>query len=602
MTILDKAPAADDAEQSVAAPSTSSRVMRAGRRLYRMDPKYWIFGVVTAILVYEIMVPLGIMLWTSLSEARPGSPEFFDLGNLSVSNYGRALTATAGEAAMNTLVFSVGVTVISFILGGYLAWVVERTNTPLRKLITALCLLRLIIPGVMTTVSWIILASPQTGILNDFLQHVLPWMDGPVLDVFTMKGMIWVEALDVIPLAFLLMSAALRSTDPSLEEASLMAGKGRLLTTFRITFPLILPAMLATLILILIRGFETFEVPALIGLPAGIYTFVIEIYLNTNGVPSDSGLAAVYAVAVLAFCACLITFYNRMTRNADSFATISGKAFRPRTANLGRGRWVTLAIALLILMASVGLPLLVIIWASFSPPFQPIQPFTAEGVSNFTMENYERIFANPTTIGSFLNSTILSVGAAVIIVFLISIVAWITVKTKIRGRKLLDHLAFAPIAIPAVTMGVAFLWFYLSVPIPVYGTLWILLLLYVARFTPVVMRVMSASMTQIDDELLEASQVTGASWWRSFRTIALPLLRPGLIAGGIFVMIHAFRELSASLFVYTGGNEVVGVTMFSLWDDGSYGLLTAFGVMVLLVVAILSLIANLISSRFGIRK
>jgi iron(III) transport system permease protein len=398
------------------------------------------------------------------------------------------------------------------------------------------------------------------------------------------------------------MSAALRSTDPSLEEASLMAGKGRLITTFRITFPLILPAMLAAVILILIRGFETFEVPALIGMQAGIFTFVIEIYLNTNGVPSDTGLAGVYAVAVLAVCACLIWFYNRMTRNADSFATIGGKAFRPKRANLGRGRWVTLAISLVIMLASVGLPLLVMIWSSLSPAYKPMQPFTAEGFSNLSLDNYRLVLDNPTTVRAFMNSAVLAAAAAVLIVFLISIVAWITVKTKIRGRKLLDHLAFAPIAIPAVTMGVAFLWFYLSVPIPVYGTLWILLLLYIARFTPVVMRLLSASMTQIDDELMEASVITGASWWRSFRTVALPLLRPGMVAGGIFVVIHAFRELSASLFVQTGGNEVVGVTMWSLWADGSYALLTAFGIMVLIVITVLSLAANLIGSRFGIRE
>jgi iron(III) transport system permease protein len=242
------------------------------------------------------------------------------------------------------------------------------------------------------------------------------------------------------------------------------------------------------------------------------------------------------------------------------------------------------------------------IWSSLSPAFQPMQPFTAEGLSNLSLDNYRLVLDNPTTVRAFFNSAILAVAAAAVIVFLISITAWITVKTKIRGRKLLDHLAFAPIAIPAVTMGVAFLWFYLSVPIPVYGTLWILLLLYIARFTPVVMRLLSASMTQIDDELMEASVVTGASWWRSFRTVALPLLRPGMVAGGIFVVIHAFRELSASLFVQTGGNEVVGVTMWSLWADGSYSLLTAFGIMVLIIITVLSLAANFIGSRFGIRE
>ena len=602
MTLLENAPPAKRRETPPAIGSSSSRVAGLVRRILTADPKYWIFAVVTAVLVYEIFVPLVVMVWSSLNEKRPGNPEFFSVDSLTFDNYGRAFAGTAGEAALNTAIFAGGVTALSFVLGAYLAWVVERTNTPLRRLITALCLLRLIIPGVMSTFAWILLGSPEIGLVNKFLEDVIPGVDGPIFNVYSMWGMIWVESLDVVPLAFLLISAALRSTDPSLEEASLMAGKGRVRTTFRITFPLILPAVLAALILILIRGFETFEVPALIGMQAKIFTFVIEIYLNTNGVPSDTGLAGVYAVLVLMLCICLIWFYNRMTKNADSFATIGGKAFRPKRADLGKVRWVTLAAALAIMVASVGLPLLVMVWSSLSPPFQPMQPFTAEGISHFTLDNYRRVLDSPTTVRAFFNSAILAVGAAVLIVFLISIVSWITVKTKLRGRKLLDHLAFAPIAIPAVTMGVAFLWLYLSVPIPVYGTLWILLLLYIARFTPVVMRVLSASMTQINDELMEAATITGASWWRSFRTIAMPLLRPGMVAGGIFVVIHAFRELSASLFVYTGGNEVVGVTMWSLWADGSYSLLAAFGILVLLIIIVLSLVANFIGSRFGIRE
>ena len=601
MTILENA-SPEQKTQQAEPEARPSRIRRTASRMYRADRKYWIFAIVTAILVYEILVPLAMMIWSSFNEERPGHPNFLSLDAFTLSNYARAVSGNAAEAAWNTAIFAVGTTALSFLLGGYLAWVVERTNTPFRKLITALCLFRLIIPGVMTTVAWILLGSPEIGIINNYLDDLLPWIDGPVVDVYTMWGMIWVESMDMIPLAFLLMAAALRSTDPSLEEASVMAGKGKFRTALHVTFPLIVPAMLATLILMLIRGFETFEVPALIGMQAGIFTFVIEIYMNTNGVPSDTGLAAVYAVAVLAVAACLIWFYNRMTRNAEAFATISGKAFRPRVADLGPGRWAAFSSAMIIMTFSVGLPLLVMLWASLSPPFQPMQPFNAEGVSNFTLENYRGAFSNPLTVRAFVNSTILAIGAAAIIVFLISIVAWITVKTEMRGRKLLDHLAFAPIAIPAVTMGVAYLWFYLSVPLPLYGTLWILLLLYVARFTPVVMRVLSASMTQIDNELLEASQVTGASWWKSFRTVALPLLRPGMVAGGIFVVIHAFRELSASLFVYTGGNEVVGVTMWSMWDDGSYGRLAAFGVAVLIVVAALSIIANFIGSRFGVRE
>ena len=601
MTALKEAESTAASEPAVASPAPS-RAARVAGRLRRVDRKYWIFAVVTAILAYEILVPLVTMIWTSFSGAEAGDQNFFSPSELSFSNYARAFSSSAARAAGNTALFTVGVTVLAFLLGGFLAWAVVRTNTPLRKLITALCVLRLLIPGILPVVAWITLANPDNGILNKAMISWFPWVHGPVLDIYTMRGMIWVEALDVVPLAFLLLSAALRSTDPSLEEASQMCGASRWRTTVRVTFPLILPAMLATLILIIIRGFETFEVPALIGIPGHILTFVIEIYTNTQGVPSDTGLASVYAVVTLAFCVLLIWLYNRMTRNAQMFATIGGKAFRPRPTDLGRWRWVTLVAALLILTCSIGLPLLVLVWASLSPAFQAIQPISIDGMSHFTLDNYASVFSNDTTVRAFVNSTMLAVSAAAVVVFLISIVAWITVKTQVRGRKLLDHLAFAPIAIPSVLMGVSFLWFYLSVPIPVYGTLWILFLLYIARFTPIVMRVLSASMTQIDDELFEASMIAGSSWWRSFRTITLPLLKPGLLAGGLYVMVMAFRELSASLFVYTGGKEVVGVTMFSIWGDGSFNVLAAFGVLVLVVVGVLSLIASLVSSRFGVRE
>ncbi len=203
------------------------------------------------------------------------------------------------------------------------------------------------------------------------------------------------------------------------------------------------------------------------------------------------------------------------------------------------------------------------------PPFRGFQPITAEGFSLLSLDNYRAILDNDLVTRAFVNSTILGIGSAATVVLLMTIVAWITVKTDIKGRKWLDHLSFAPIAIPAVAMGVAFLWLYLTVPIPVYGTIWILFLLYIARFTAVALRIMSASMTQLNNELTEAAEVAGASWWRSFRTITMPLLRPGMLAAFIFVLVHAYRELSASLLVYSYGNEPIGVAIFEIWENGS---------------------------------
>jgi iron(III) transport system permease protein len=600
MTTELQRPAPQRSGPRVPAPPPS-RTQRLRRRL-PSDPKTFIFIAVAAILVWEIAIPLVILVWGSVSGARPGSPEFFSFSSLTLDNYARAFDSDRLWGVLwNTMLFAVGTTIISFGLGTYLAWVVERTNTPLRAFITLMMVLRLILPGILTTIAWIFLASPNIGTLNTWTMGLFG-LENPPFNIYSLFGMIWVEAMDILPLVFLLMSAALRSMDPSLEEASQISGKGVFQTTRLVTLPLILPAILATLILVLIRGIETFEVPALIGVPAQRYTFVVEIWRQTSTTPTDFGLAAVYAILILLFCACLLWFYNHMTRHANMFAVVSGKAFRPRRIDLRSGKWISLTISMLIILSSVGLPMIILIWASFYPPYQGFQPITVEGFSQLSLDNYRAILDQDLFRRAFINSTFLGIASATIVVLLMTVVAWISVKTQIRGRKALDSLAFAPIAIPAVATGVAFLWLYLSLPVPIYGTIWILLLLYIARFTAVALRIMAASMTQVNDELHEAAEVAGASWLRSFRTVTMPLLRPGMLAAWIFVLIHAYRELSASLIVYSYGNEPIGVAIFDIWENGSYGLLAAFGMIVTIVLIIFSVVARVISSRYGVKE
>ncbi|WP_420637844.1 ABC transporter permease [Candidatus Poriferisocius sp.] len=554
--------------------------------------------------MWLIIAPIVVLVWGSFSSSRPGAADFFSIGNLTFGNWTRAFDSELWEIFANTAVFAIGTTLLAFCFGTFLAWAVERTNTPFRQLITVLVLARLIVPGILTTVSWIFLASPRTGMINSWIESIFG-IDQPLLDVYTMHGMIFVEALDVFPVSFLLMSAALRSMDPSLEEASQVAGHSTLSTTYRVTLPLILPAILATFIFLLIRGVETFETPTLIGLPAGIPTFVVEIWQRTSAVPTDLGLAGVYAVLVLMLAVVLVWGYNRVTRHSEAYQIVSGKAFRPKRIDLGRGRWVSFGLAALLLFLSVGLPLIVLAWASIQPPFSGVPPLTPEAAvrfGDFSLENYRDAFDSELTRRALWNSSILAVAAASIVTILMAIVAWITVKSNVRGRSLLDHLAFTPIAVPAIMFGLSVLWMYLILPFPVFGTLWILLILYVARFPPVAFRILSAQTTQIADELQEAAEVSGATWWTSFRTIILPLLKPGLLAAWIFVMVHAFRELGASVLVSSFGTEVVGVAILDLWENGSFGLLSAFGIVIMGVLLFAAVAAGLISQRYGVRE
>ncbi len=572
------------------------------RRRIGFDMRKPLFIGVALLLVWLIIAPIVVLVWGSVSSERPGADGFFSLNSFTWGNWSRAFDSELWEVFSNTAIFAGGTTLLAFTFGAFLAWAVERTNTPFRRLITVLVLARLIVPGILTTVSWIFLASPRIGMINSWFESLFG-IQQPVVDVFTMHGMIFVEALDVFPVSFLLMSAALRSMDPSLEEASQVAGHGTFSTTFRVTLPLILPAILATFIFLLIRGVETFETPTLIGLPAGIPTFVVEIWQRTSAVPTDLGLAAVYAVLVLALAIVLVWGYNRMTRHTEAYQIVSGKAFRPKRIDLGKARWVSMGFAALLLFLSIGLPLIVLTWASIQPPFSGVPPLTPEAAvqfSDFSLENYRDAFDSELTRRALWNSSILAASSATIVTLLMAIVAWITVKSKIRGRALLDHLAFTPIAVPAIMFGLSVLWLYLVLPFPVYGTLWILLILYVARFPPVAFRILSAQTTQVADELQEAAEVSGATWWRSFRTVMLPLLKPGLLAAWIFVMVHAFRELGASVLVSSFGTEVVGVAILDLWENGSFGLLSAFGIVIMGVLLAAALIAAWLSRRYGV--
>jgi iron(III) transport system permease protein len=557
--------------------------------------QFSIAAVVILFLVYQVVTPLAFLVWGSLKTVRPGAPGFFSV-NLTVSNYVRAFSQGEFTAAiLNSLIYGAGAAVGALLLAIVLAWITERTDTPGRPVIYGLTVVGLVIPGILTVVSWIFLASPNIGLLNSTARAI--GFAEPPFDIFTLGGMIWVSIWQYLPLAFLLMSAAFQSMDPSLEEASAISGHGVIRTTLRITLPLALPSILAVLILLLITGLEAFETPALLGLSGKVLVFSTLVYLNTSFAPSDIGLASAYAVFMLIISIGFLYWYMRMTRRERAFATITGKGFRPRRIRLGRWGLPVAAIALLILAIGVVVPLLVLLWASFLRFFQPP---SLPALQSMKWVNYQRLLMSDTARWAFWNSLILGVGSATTTVLFVSLIAWIVARTKLFGRKLFDFLAFVPIAVPGIVLGISMIWLYLSFPLPIYGTLWIIWLAYMIKYMPVVMRVMSAAIVQIHPEMEEASMLC-APWLMTLRRVLLPLLRPGLVAGWIWVMSHAFRELNTAILLSNQHTRPVGVAMYALWNDGAFGALAAFGVVVSLVVFISAVVAHVVGQRYGLR-
>jgi len=464
-----------------------------------------------------------------------------------------------------------------------MAWIYERTNTPLKKIFGLMALVPFIIPGILSTVSWMLLLSPKIGLINMTLMKIFALQEAP-FDIYTLGGMIWAEGVHLYPLVFLMMSAAFRSMDMALEEAGTMSGSGTISTFYHITLPLMRPAFFSAMLIMFIRAIEAFAVPALIGIPAGIEMFTSKIYMAFRSYPPKFGLASSLAVTVLCFSVVGVYFYRRATENEKRFATITGKGYRPRVIDLGGTKYLISGLCVLFFIVTIGLPLFILLWSSLIPFYKV--PSVSD-IANFSLENYIYLLKYPITYRAFRNSIFLMLTTATATMMLTSVIAWIVVKSKVRGRGLLDGLAFVPIAIPGIVLGVSLMYVYLTIPVPIYGTVWVLLIAYSTKYMPYGIRTTTATIIQIHSELEEASALSGGSWFQTFRRITLPLLVPGFMAGWIYIAMVSLRELSTSILLYGHGSEVLSIVVFQLWEDGEYPSLCALG-MVMISILILS--------------
>jgi iron(III) transport system permease protein len=561
----------------------------------RFNSQSFILIGATLFVLYLAGVPLVMLLYGSIRSAPIGEPG----ATYTIQNYVKAyFDKEFYLLLLNSIYYGLGTCTLTFLIGTFLAWVSERTNTPLKKLFVVMSLIPFIIPGILSTISWILLLSPKIGLINLAIKDVLGLESAP-FNVYSMWGMIWAESIHLYPLVFLLMSAAFRNMDTSLEEAALTAGSSTFTTFARVTLPLMRPAMFSVLLINFIRGIEAFEVPALIGVPAKISVFTTKIFLAIHQFPSDFGLAGAYAVTLLVISTTGVLIYGKITRKEERYATVTGKGYRPRVIDLGAWKYLTLGISFLIFFLAVILPVFVLLWSSFIPYYGVP---SRELMGKMTWANYQYILNYPLALTAFKNSFYLSVGSATVVLLLTSLIAWITVKTKMPGRGLLDTMTFIPIAMPGIVLGVSLIWVYLTLPIPIYGTIWVLLLAYITKFMPYGIRAASASMIQINKELEEASLTAGGTWFQTFRKVLLPLLMPGFTAGWIYISIIALRELSTSILLYSYNSTVLSIMAFDLWEGGQYTYVCALGVLMVLLLLVMAFTARKLGARVGIAE
>jgi iron(III) transport system permease protein len=564
-----------------------------GSPALRVDFHRFLFLLLLLILGYLVIPPLFFTVQSSLYVAKGFEPAKFSF------KYYNDIVSAQGTSTMlsNSLQFAIGGSLIALMIGTLLAWIVERTNAPFKNLAYVSAFISFAVPGIIKVIGWILLLGPEAGLINVWVRDLLGLEESP-FDIFTMTGMILIEGLVWTPVVFLFMAAPFRSMDPALEESASMSGAGIGRTFYHVTFKLALPSVLSVLLLTFVRAIESFEIPALIGIPGGITVLTTEIYLKLQtGLRPQYGLASAYAVVLIFFVSIGLYFYARATRQAQRFYTITGKGFRPRLIDVGRWRFLTIAL-IFVVPVFLLLPVLVLLWASFLPYYG--KPSFA-ALPSFTIANYLTALESPNILGALQNSLFVSLSSATATILLAAVIAWVVVRTNIRGKWLLDQLASFTLVFPGVVLGVALLLTYLTLPVPLYGTIWILVVAYVTRYVPFGVRYCYPGLLQISKELEESAQMSGAPWGTVFRKIVVPLMMPSLFAGWIYVFLHSVRELSVAVLLSSPGSQVVSVAIFEMWENGQITEIGALSVLLTALLVVMAVAFHRYSRRYGLQ-
>lgn len=499
---------------------------------------------------------------------------------------------------LNTAVFSLVTMATALLFGIPAAWLVERTDLPHKELPFTLMTLGLLIPGFLSAMGWVFLLHPRIGLLNATLTSI-PGMAWARINIATPLGMGFVEGLALAPLAFIMVAATFRSTNPELEEAAAVHGIGLLRSLARVTLPVIFPGILAAGIYILTIGIAAFEVPAVIGLSNRVFTFSTFLYIQVNppqGLPRYD-LAAAFGVFMTVIAGLLSWWYLDVLRQGHRFAVVTGRAYRPKAVELGwRGSVLAWGFLGFYFLLGQILPLLTLLWSSLLRYFQfP----SLSALANASLVNY-RALPWPYLLDGLWNTAILMLSVPTLVLLLSLVIAWVVVRSGVRGRSVLDGIAFLPHAVPNIIFALSAAYaslFLLRGVLPIYGTVFLLLAIYVLVRISFGTRVLNSALTQIHRELEEAGQVMGISLLRRVVWILLPLLMPALTNAWLWMALLTYRELTIASLLVTPANVTLPMVIWGLWLNGTFAQAAAGATMGLVLMVPVIFMYWLVSRR-----
>ena len=548
-------------------------------------PVLLLVGILTIILAY----PLGLLFLKSFAISRPGQETVWGIGG-----WIEAFTdANLPMAVGNTFFLAFARIIITSVFAIFFAWVVTRTDTPFKGFIEMALWLGFFLPLLPMTLGWILLLDPYNGLLNKFLTNTFGFTSA-LFDIYSYWGIIWCHLAFSTSVRFILITPAFKAMDAALEEAARASGSSNLGVLWRITIPILAPALLASTALGFIRSLESLEIEMVLGIPAGIYVVPTKIWDLIHWEPPLYGRATALCSIFLVFIFLLIWLHRTVLRGRE-FTTVTGRSYMVRTFSLGRWRWVSCAVCIGFILIMILLPLATLVMGTFMEFFGNF-----EIEKTWTMHHWQSAFTDPVFLRSLKNTLVLGFGGALVGTLLYAMISYYIVRTRFPARTTVDVLSWLPWALPGVLISLALLWAVLgsgdSIKL-LYGSVGLLVLAIIIKEMPLGTQIIKASVLQISNELEEASKTAGAPWLTGFRRILLPLLKPTMVAVGIIVFISAARDIPTVIFLATNQSRTLSLLMLDYMAEANMEKAAVLGVFLVFLIFMLLIIGWFLGFR-----
>jgi iron(III) transport system permease protein len=560
-----------------------------GRRLRLIDPSMALWLLLIAVLVFLVASPMVRLVASSFQE-----PE---TGRLTLANYAEAYGRLRHlQSLLHSLELGLGVALLAGIFGVPIAWAISRTDMPAKGFVRLMVFGAFIIPPYLAAIGWILLAGPNSGWLNK-LWMALTGADHGIFNVYSMPGLIVVVAVTSFPYVFVFTNAALDLVSSEMEDAANILGAGTWRTTFRVTLPLVVPAIIGGLIISFLEAIALFGAPALIALPARFHVVSTQLWQFFE-YPVRVEEAAAYAMPLLIITVFLFWLQGSVI-GRRGYVTVSGKGGERRTIRLGPWRWVMLGYALFACALSVLLPMLVLLQAAFAKAWG--RGFSLDNLTlrNFTYVLFEQTQAQKAIVNTFLYS-----GATAFAAIALALsIAYVVSRKLVPWSNVLALLCMAPFVIPGIVLAIGFYAAYAPPPLALYGTALILILGYTTRFLPIAYTASAAGMRSINPEMEEAVRILGGGRLMAIRKVLAPLLKKSLAGAWLLVFIPATRELSSAIFLVGPNTRVISVMLFDLSEEGNFEVLSALGAILLFISVAIAVVGfRVIGRDFMLRR